>query len=100
MTEAAAQVRVTTKTLERWLKDEDLLTEYRAVRSKVMEVATARLQNAATEAAECLRRNLSSPTPPATQVRAAVSILEFAAKGVELYNLVEKVDQLYRERED
>jgi phage terminase small subunit len=98
MTEAAAQAGVTTKTLERWLRDEDFVREYRAVRSQVMETAVARIQNAASEAVEALPRNLSPPAPASTQVRAAVSILALAAKGIEFYDLVQKVDELYRER--
>jgi hypothetical protein len=95
---AAEQAGVSSKTIERWLRDEDFVREYRAVRSQVMETAVARIQHAASEAVEALRRNLTPPAPASTQVRAAVSILEIAAKGVELYDLVQKVDQLYRER--
>jgi phage terminase small subunit len=100
MTEAAAQAGVTTKTLERWLRDEDFVREYRVVRSQVMETAVARIQHAATEAVEALRRNLVPPASPSVQIRAAVSILEFSVKGVEFYDLVQRVDELYRAREE
>ena len=52
------------------------------------------LQEAAAEAVVTLRRNLSEPTPQAVQVRAAVAILEHAARGVELLDLAERVAAL------
>jgi phage terminase small subunit len=97
---AAEQAGVSSKTIERWLRDEDFVREYRVVRSQVMETAVARIQHAATEAVEALRRNLVPPASPSVQIRAAVSILEFSLKGVEFYDLVQRVDELYRAREE
>jgi hypothetical protein len=99
-TAAAEQAGVSSKTIERWLRDEDFIREYRAARSQVMETAVARIQHAAIAAAQTLRRNLDPPASPSVQIRAAVAILELGTRGIELFDLVQKVDELYRAREE
>ena len=58
-----------------------------------MEGAIGRLQQAATEAVAALQRNLTCGTP-SVEVRAATAILDQAIKAVELFDLVERVEQL------
>jgi len=92
--EAAAEANVSTRTLERWLADNrDFISAYRATRNRVVENAISRLQEATSEAVECLKRNMSSATP-SVQVRAASIVLEHAVKAVELYDLSDRLDQL------
>ena len=99
--DAAEQSGVGVRTLERWLSEDEIFIEsFRDVRTRVMEQAIARLQNAATEAVETLKRNLSPPAPPSAQIRAAIAVLEFATKGVEQFDLIERIDRLYRAREE
>ena len=91
--EAAEEVGVSRRTLERWLADSAFVSEYRAIRGHVVEAAVARLQQATTDAVECLQRNLREAKPP-TQVRAAQIILDQALRAVELYDLNDRLDRL------
>lgn len=92
--EAAETAGVSSRTLERWLADNDeFVAEYRAARRRVVEGAVAALQSATTEAVDSLRRNLDCGTP-ATEVRAASVILETSIRAVELYDLESRLAAL------
>jgi hypothetical protein len=67
---------------------------YRTARRQAVEVAIGTLQPAAAEAVVTLRRNMSEKAPENVQVRAALGILEHAARGLELLDLAERVEQL------
>jgi hypothetical protein len=54
-----------------------------------------RLQRTATQAAATLRRNLKAARP-ADQIRAAVSVLDYALRGVGLIDLLERIEGLER----
>ncbi len=85
--EAAEAAGVSSRTLERWLSESnEFVAEYRAARRRVVEGAISQLQDATTEAVDCLKRNLSCGTP-STEVRAASVILDHALKAVEVYEL-------------
>src|SRR5262245_11792553 len=88
--EAARTAGVSEATLQRWLRQPDFVTEYRAARRAVVEGAIAKVQAIAGEAVAALRRNLTCGSP-SVQVRAALGILDIAAKGVELTDLAERV---------
>jgi|SRR5215208_2415880 len=94
MSEAAQKAGVSTKTVQRWSKEPDFISAYRRARTYVYESAVGQLQAAAVEAVATLRNNLNHPTPASVQVRAALGILELAAKGVELYDIVERLERL------
>jgi hypothetical protein len=94
--EAASVVGVTSRTVERWLaNDEAFLSEYRAARRRAVEGAIGQLQHTTTEAVETLRRNLICGSPSA-EIRAALGVLEHAIKAVELYDLEERLAELER----
>ena len=92
--EAAKSIGVGESTLRRWLGEPAFREAYRTARRQAVEVAIGTLQQAGAEAVTTLRRNMSETTPPAVQVRAAVAILEHAARGVELLDLAERVAAL------
>ena len=92
--DAARSIGVGESTLRRWLGEPAFCEAYRAARRQAVEVAIGTLQQAGAEAVTTLRRNMSETTPPAVQVRAAVAILEHAARGVELLDLAERVAAL------
>ena len=52
---AAKRAGVGQATLRRWLQDRDFDERYRTARRQVLEQATARLQRAATDAADALQ---------------------------------------------
>ena len=91
--EAAAACGVGDVTLWRWLQQPDFAERYRAARRQVVEGAIANLQQAATEAAATLRRNLTCGVA-SVEVRAALAVLEQAIKGAELLDLAERVAAL------
>jgi predicted DNA-binding transcriptional regulator AlpA len=73
--DAATQSGLSEETIYRYLRDEDFKNEYKTAQLAVVESAVSALQNAATEAVETLRRNLSCDNPQA-EIRAAQLILD------------------------
>src|SRR5216683_3059200 len=63
------------------------------LRRQVVEQAISQLQQAASEAASALRRNLTCGVP-SVEVRAALGVLEQSVKAVELLDLEERVQML------
>ena len=92
--EAAARAAdVAPATIWRWNQQAEFRSRLRDARRAVVEGAIGRLQQAATEAVATLQRNLTCGTP-SVEVRAATAILDQAIKAVELFDLVERVEQL------
>lgn len=84
--EAAKVAKVSERTLRTWLRDPAFLQEFRAVRARLVEVAVGGLQDATREAVAALRRALTCGTP-GVEVRAAAEVLSQATKGIELWDL-------------
>ena len=92
--EAAAKTAdVSDVTIWRWMKQPEFRAKLRDARRAVVEGAIGRLQQASTEAVATLQRNLTCGTP-SVEVRAAATILDQAIKAVELFDMVERVEQL------
>jgi hypothetical protein len=97
--EAAAASGVSVRTLRRWLAENDgFVTRYRAARRQVVEGAIGQLQHITSEAVKALERNLTCGKPT-VEVRAALGILEYAVKAVELYDLEERLSEIERRYE-
>jgi hypothetical protein len=90
---AARSADVAPATIWRWSQQPDFKSRLRDARRAFVEGAIGRLQAAATEAVDTLRRNLTCGTP-SVEVRAATAILDQAVKAVELFDLAERVEQL------
>jgi DNA-binding MurR/RpiR family transcriptional regulator len=90
---AAARVGVSEVTVARWLREPSFAAAYRKARRDVVEQAVGRLQQAAGEAVDALKGNLTAANPAAVN-SAARAILEHAIKGVELVDLAERVEAL------
>jgi hypothetical protein len=91
---AAAQAAgVSDVTLWRWLQQPEFRTRYRAARRQVVEGALASLQQATSEAAATLQRNLTCGVP-SVEIRAAAAILEQAVRAIELVDLEERLERL------
>lgn len=90
---AAVRAGISPNTLGRWLREPSFLAAYRDARRAVVESAVARIQDAAGEAVTALRRNLTCGRA-GDEIRAAVAILDHAARGVELLDLAERLDAL------
>jgi hypothetical protein len=81
------------KTARRWLATPDFAAAYRECRRRRVDEAVAGLQRVSSKAVKTLEKNLRCGSP-AVENAAAVKILELSLKGVELGDLVAKVDEL------
>jgi hypothetical protein len=95
VTAAAAQVGVGERTIRRWLREPSFAAAYRVARRQSVELALARLQQAAGEAVDTLRANLKAEKA-ADQNRAAVAILEHCLRYSEAADLAAEVEDLRR----
>jgi hypothetical protein len=84
---------VSTVTFWRWSKNTEFQKEYRKARRVVFENAVAKLQSLMLAAVECLEKNLSSENPT-VELRAASIILDMSAKGIETFDLTERLESL------
>lgn len=91
--DAAKKCELSQETLFRYLKEKEFVTDYRNARRQVVENSITQLQQASGEAVETLRRNLSCSSPQA-EIRAAQIILESAVKGVELIDIIERLENI------
>jgi hypothetical protein len=92
---AADKVGVNEKTLRNWLKLPAFLAAYRDARRQTVEMALALLQRVTGLAVEALVRNLTTGKA-SSEVSAALGILDRAVRGVELVDLLERVEELER----
>jgi hypothetical protein len=92
---AAEACKVNERTLRRWLREQAFLTAYRDARRQEVEAAVSLLQRIAAKAVATVHRNLDC-NKPAVEVKAAVAIIDRALRGVELLELVERVEELER----
>ena len=90
---AAKSAEVADVTIWRWMQQPEFKSRLRDARRAVVEGAIGRLQAAATQAVETLQRNLTCGTP-SVEVKAAATILDQAIKAIELFDVIERVEQL------
>jgi hypothetical protein len=93
--EAAGVAAVSYKTLKRWLKIPEFQTAYREARRDAFGQSIVRLQQASSAAVTTLLKIMEDPEAPATcRLRAAESVLEHAAKGMEIEDIQARVAAL------
>lgn len=93
--EAAKLAGVTTRTLRRWMELPAFQAALITSRREAFTQALADLRLAASEAVAALRRIVGNPeTPPGVVVQAAHAILTHAFKGVELQDILERIQAL------
>ena len=98
--EAARSVGIGTPTLIRWQKEPEFQTAYREARRAAFGQSIARLQQASSAAVSVLIKVMADPTsPPSTRVRAADSVLDHAAKAIEIEDIEVRVADLERAAE-
>jgi hypothetical protein len=90
---AAEKVGVSEGTLHNWLKLPEFKAAWRAARQRVVEESIALLQRMSASAVATLHRNLTCGKPTA-EIAAAVATLDRALRGVELADLIERVEML------
>ena len=90
---AAAACGVSTRTLANWLRRPAFLAAYRDARRQVVEEAVAAVQRLGVEAAAAMHRALCCGRP-AVELAAAFGVHDRAVKGVEVLDLVSRVEAL------
>ena len=95
--DAARVVKITPRTLYRWLNEPGFDAAYRQARRTAFGQSTARLQQISSAAVSVLARVMTDPaTPAAVKVRAADSVLHHAAKASEIEDIEARVAELER----
>jgi len=93
--EAARAAGIGTRTLLRWLKLSEFQAAYRQARREAFGQAIARLQQGTSAAATTLLKTMIDPnTPASVRVRSADSVLNHAAKAIEIEDLEARVTAL------
>jgi hypothetical protein len=93
--EAAKSVGISGKTLLRWMKEPEFDTAYRNARRAAFSQSIARLQQMSGAAAATLGKLMVDPsTPASTRARVADSILDHAAKAIEIEDIEVRVRAL------
>jgi transposase-like protein len=93
--EAARAINVAPNTLLHWMKLPEFETAYREARRLAFSQSIARLQQGTSAAATTLLKIMLDVNAPAsTRVRAADSVLDHAAKAIEIEDLEARVAAL------
>ena len=98
--DAARAAGVGVSTLLRWMKEPEFEAAYREARRAAFGQSVARLQQASSAAVSTLLKVMLDPaTPPATKVRAVDSVLDHAAKAIEIEDIEARLTDLERTAE-
>jgi hypothetical protein len=93
--EAARSIGVAPKTLLHWQSEKEFSEAYRTARRQAYSQSIARLQQATSAATTTLLKTMVDPSTPASvKVRPADSILDHAAKAIEIEDLDARVTAL------
>jgi hypothetical protein len=93
--EAARTAGIGARTLLRWLKEPEFDKAYREARRAAFRQSIARLQQASGAAVSTLLKIMVDTTAPhSTRVRAADSVLDHAAKAIEIEDVEVRVTAL------
>src|SRR5271170_1959534 len=99
--EAARAIGVTPRTLYRWSQEPDFSAAYREAKRSAFSQAIARLQTMTAAAVSTLGKVMvDHAAPAASRVRAASSVLDFAAKAIEIEDLGARLAALEQSAED
>ena len=98
--EAAKATGIAPNTLLKWMKDPEFQAAYREARRAGFGQSVARLQQASGAAVSTLLKIMVDPVAPhSTRVRAADSVLDHAAKSIEIEDIEVRVSELERAAE-
>jgi hypothetical protein len=91
--EAARRSEISERTLRVWMGQEAFAREYRAARRKILEHSIGLMQGASVSAVLALLRNLSCGKP-GCEIAAANSLLERSTAGIELFDVLSRLEAL------
>jgi hypothetical protein len=93
--DAAKSSGVGRTTLFKWLQDDTFQDAYRRARTKIVQQAIAKMQNASGLAVSVLEEIMSDKdSPPSTRVNAAKAVLETSLKAVELEDILRRIERI------
>jgi hypothetical protein len=99
--EAAKSVGVASKTLLRWLQVAEFQAAYRTAKRCAFGQSMARIQQASSAAVSTLLKVMVDPNSPAAcRVRAADSVLNHAAKAIEIEDVEARLSALEKVAEE
>jgi AcrR family transcriptional regulator len=96
--EAAKTSGIGEATIYRYLQDKEFVSDYREARRQTVESAISRMQNAAGDAVERLKE-LQYCENPAVAARCAQIIYENSVKGMEITDILERLEKIEDEHE-
>jgi hypothetical protein len=91
--QACSKANVAVTTYWRWMREQAFLDKYREARRGILENAIAQIQSITLSAIDALERNLSCENP-SVEVRSAAIILEQSIKGIEMLDVVNRLEML------
>jgi hypothetical protein len=95
---AAAAIGVSYVTLWRWMQQDEFQVRLRSARRQAFSQSVARLQQASSAAVGTLLRVMTDQAAPAaSRVRAADSVLDHAARAIELEDIEVRLSGLERD---
>jgi hypothetical protein len=99
--EAARIINLPARTLYRWLKEPEFNAAYREARRTAFSQSVARLQQMSAAAVSTLGKIMvDANAPAASRVRAAHSVLDHAAKALEIEDLEARLAALEQSAQD
>lgn len=93
--QAADKAGVSARSIKTWLQLPEFQAAYLEAGQQLVQNAIGRLQEGTGEAVDTLRTLLACNHMP-TRARAALGMLDYAYKGMELLNLAQRVEDLER----
>lgn len=94
--DASVKSGLSQETIYRYLRDKGFQREFREARRAMVDNAVSALQRATSKAVQTLERNMSCENP-AVETRTAQIILEMSFKGVEMADILERLENLENE---
>jgi hypothetical protein len=96
---AAEKAGVSYSTLKGWVRSPEFQVAYREARRQIVEHAIGKVQRSCGRAVRTLTRLLRCGHPP-TEKGAAVALLDYSLRGVEVADLAQAVEDLKAEMEE
>lgn len=97
MKEACDEVGITTQTGYRWLKEEEFNREFQIVKRDYMKNITTLIQKNNKIAVKTIVEIMKDENlPPTVRLQGAKTILEYGFKGLEIEDILERLDKLER----
>lgn len=97
---ACDKVGITTQTAYRWLKNEDFKQEFQVLKRDYMKTVTTTIQkNTQIAVSTIIDIMKDEKLPPTVRLQGARTILEYGYKGLEIEDILTRLDKIERMQE-